>query len=321
MNNPVGRRDVQLASQNQGRQKNEKILKKVILCSFLFSLLVSGFVTPDALAQTPDSSVNIKTVHDVAMEVKSDPSLFNPNNPNEVKAQLERAYFDDTASDSGNINKMDQGGVVFSNILIPIDGTGTVRLASKIVSFIGDKPHRIDFDLNLYRGVTRGSGTYVKTCSSSLSGILGVQVGKEITCDLNIDSTGYYFLEAKHTIKNIFGMTLGTSTSQTSQYLLNTKASLYPFVSDPYSGKVMTEPRADWAYTGSIPWTSTDRGNFIAEYSRRHPNNGWNWSGEFTEIHHIRPRQYGGTNDYDNLIPLEKWFHQGPVEGWWRYYK
>lgn len=297
-----------------------KRFKKVILCSFLFSLLVSSVVTPDALAQTPDSSVNITAVNDVAIEVKSDPSLYKPNNPNEVTAQLEKAYFDGPTSDSGNINKADQGGVVFSNILIPIEGSGTVRLASKIVSFIGDKPHRIDFDLHLYRGVTRGSGTYVKTCSSSLSGILGVQVGKEITCDLSIDSTGYYFLEAKHTIKNIFGMTIGTSTGQTSQYLLNRKATIYPFASDPYSGKVMTEPRADWAYTGSIDWTNKDRGDFIAEYSRRYPNNRWNWDGAFTEIHHIRPRQYGGTNDFDNLIPLEKWFHQGPVERWWDYY-
>ncbi|MCP3773526.1 HNH endonuclease [Paenibacillus sp. MZ04-78.2] len=298
-----------------------KRVKNIMLFFFLFSLIVSSFVTPDALAQTADSSVNVKAVNDVAMEIQSDPSLYNPNNPNEVKAQLEKVYFDDTPSNSGDIKFMEQGGVVFSIILVPIEGSGNVRLASKIVSFIGGKPHRIDFDLHLYRGATRGTGTYVKTCSSSLSGILGVQVGKEITCDLTIDSTGYYFLESKHTIKNMLGMTLGASSGQTSQYLLNTKASLYPNVSDPYSGKAMTEPRADWAYTGSIPWTKTDRGNFIAEYSRRHPNNGWNWSGEFTEIHHIRPRQYGGSNDYDNLIPLEKWFHQGPVEGWWRYYR
>nr|WP_286119127.1 HNH endonuclease [Thermoactinomyces sp. DSM 45891] len=34
-------------------------------------------------------------------------------------------------------------------------------------------------------------------------------------------------------------------------------------------------------------------------------------------MHHIIPREYGGTNDFDNLIPLPRDFHQQRVTPWW----
>ncbi|MBU5444116.1 HNH endonuclease [Paenibacillus sp. MSJ-34] len=39
-----------------------------------------------------------------------------------------------------------------------------------------------------------------------------------------------------------------------------------------------------------------------------------------TEIHHIRPRNLGGTNDFSNLISLPKSFHQTIVTPWFSGY-
>ncbi|MEK5522415.1 MULTISPECIES: hypothetical protein [Heyndrickxia] len=37
-------------------------------------------------------------------------------------------------------------------------------------------------------------------------------------------------------------------------------------------------------------------------------------------MHHIRPREYYGSNDYSNLISLKKQFHRSEVNPWWTNY-
>jgi hypothetical protein len=38
------------------------------------------------------------------------------------------------------------------------------------------------------------------------------------------------------------------------------------------------------------------------------------------DIHHIRPREYGGTNAFDNLVPVLRDVHQNQFNPWWRNY-
>jgi hypothetical protein len=72
-----------------------------------------------------------------------------------------------------------------------------------------------------------------------------------------------------------------------------------------------------------VPWNNDLRGQFIAQYIERYgdpkqkdPNFDW----ADYDIHHIIPREYGGTNDFDNLIPLRREFHQQNVTPWWTNY-
>jgi hypothetical protein len=60
------------------------------------------------------------------------------------------------------------------------------------------------------------------------------------------------------------------------------------------------------------------RDAYIEEWGARKlpdPPGGW----EKYDIHHIRPRQYGGQNEWDNLIPILKDIHNGAggVSPWW----
>lgn len=51
-----------------------------------------------------------------------------------------------------------------------------------------------------------------------------------------------------------------------------------------------------------------DKAAFIREWHSRGyaaPKGGW----QQYDIHHIIPRQYGGTNDFWNLVPVERTFH------------
>lgn len=104
--------------------------------------------------------------------------------------------------------------------------------------------------------------------------------------------------------------------------MYNKKALRYPRFTDSHANKVMSEPaRTDWAVVDEskrVKWGSTERSNYIKEYEKKHGKPSFNWSD--MEIHHIKPRKYGGTNDFDNLIPLTKNFHRQTVNVWWTNY-
>lgn len=58
------------------------------------------------------------------------------------------------------------------------------------------------------------------------------------------------------------------------------------------------------------------RGEYIQEWYKRGyatPKGGW----DLYEIHHIRPREFGGTGYFDNFAPLLKDDHRKLVTPWW----
>ncbi|MGQ8874545.1 HNH endonuclease signature motif containing protein [Paenibacillus sp. TSA_86.1] len=218
-----------------------------------------------------------------------------------------------------------QSGTVLVNLIqIPIEGNSQVEVRSKIIAITGKKPNKIIFDFNLFRGNSRGSGTFSKGVTIQLKGLLGVKVGKEVSYTFKISKTGFYFTELKLNVYDFFGRKYNklSNVAQTRQTLLNIKAMIYPYYKDPVSQKVMTEPSTTtWAKTPSIEWdSSTDRANYIKKYSELYPRNGYNWSGAEINIHHIRPREFGGTNEFSNLIPIPTNFHVYVVNAWWRDY-
>ncbi len=71
-----------------------------------------------------------------------------------------------------------------------------------------------------------------------------------------------------------------------------------------------------WSRLPSSPvWTTMDRYYYIKEFSERYGNQSKEYWAE-NQVHHIRPRIYGGNNDFDNLMPvpieahklITKWF-------------
>ncbi|WP_431019316.1 RHS repeat-associated core domain-containing protein [Burkholderia cepacia] len=87
---------------------------------------------------------------------------------------------------------------------------------------------------------------------------------------------------------------------------------LYPEVVDPRTRRSIPFPSG---IGGKVPvadrvsWGATERGNFIKEwYDRGYstPRGGW---AEY-DIHHIQPREFGGNNDFWNLVPVQRKSHQ-----------
>ncbi|HLL52165.1 MAG TPA: HNH endonuclease signature motif containing protein [Myxococcaceae bacterium] len=96
----------------------------------------------------------------------------------------------------------------------------------------------------------------------------------------------------------------------------------YPEIIDPRTGRAIPFP--DGALTRvpqsqRVRWGLEEREAFIKEWYQRGyatPRGGW----EHYDIHHIRPREFGGSNDFWNLVPVERGTHQELFNVFWREY-
>ena len=113
---------------------------------------------------------------------------------------------------------------------------------------------------------------------------------------------------------------------------VNDKGEEYPDIIDIKTGKALEFPsgdlevvplddRVEWYRNQSLAnQNRTDpimcKRDFIEEWYNRGyqtPKGGW----DLYDIHHIRPRKYGGSNDFDNLTPVLKKMHD-LLDAWWR---
>lgn len=107
----------------------------------------------------------------------------------------------------------------------------------------------------------------------------------------------------------------------TYDFLFNKKAIEYPDITDNFGNISMSVPSsATWAKVSNPLGTlSTSQ---LAAYKTWYQNtynsgNTLNWTD--IQIHHVKPRAYGGTHDYSNLMPLHKNIHY-TVTSWWASY-
>jgi len=103
---------------------------------------------------------------------------------------------------------------------------------------------------------------------------------------------------------------------------LNSAGRAYPRVLHPGTGEPIPHPGEGLMrvpVAQRVPWGAQERGAFIKEWYDRGfstPKGGWS----NYDIHHITPREYGGTNDFENLVPVERGVHQNEFNAWWRDY-
>jgi hypothetical protein len=112
-------------------------------------------------------------------------------------------------------------------------------------------------------------------------------------------------------------------TAEVGADAVNAVGRAYPRVLDPRSGEPIVFPGSGLSQVpleDRVPWGASERGAYIKEwYDRGYstPAGGW---GEY-DIHHIVPREYGGTNDFGNLVPVLRDVHQNEFNPWWRGYR
>jgi len=89
------------------------------------------------------------------------------------------------------------------------------------------------------------------------------------------------------------------------------KLNLYPNVIDPRTGGKIPLPYVNEIVPEGtrVPWGRVERASFIREWYSKgfaSPKGGW----DFYDIHHITPRAFGGTNNFWNLVPVERNTHK-----------
>ena len=97
------------------------------------------------------------------------------------------------------------------------------------------------------------------------------------------------------------------------------KLKLYPRVLDLRTGRGIHLPHVNGIVPKAlrVKWDKIERGKFIKEWHDRgfpRPKGGW----KQYDIHHIKPREYGGTNDFWNLTPVLRETHQKEFNAFWR---
>ncbi|MBZ0234067.1 MAG: hypothetical protein K8M05_17185 [Deltaproteobacteria bacterium] len=97
----------------------------------------------------------------------------------------------------------------------------------------------------------------------------------------------------------------------------------YPQVRHPGTGEVIPFPGQGLKQVPAnqrVPWDGRhDRDAYIKKWyaaGYATPPGGW----EKYDIHHIVPREYGGTNAFENLVPVERRVHQTQFNPWWANY-
>jgi RHS repeat-associated protein len=103
---------------------------------------------------------------------------------------------------------------------------------------------------------------------------------------------------------------------------VNAAGQPYPTVVDPRTGNPIPPPPQGLTVVDPadrVKWGQQERYEYIKAWhdlGYPRPTNGW---GKY-DIHHIIPREYGGTNHFDNLVPVLRQVHQDEFNEWWRNY-
>jgi hypothetical protein len=127
-----------------------------------------------------------------------------------------------------------------------------------------------------------------------------------------------------HGVLIVYGPELlaGLLGSESESVTINSKGEPYPNVIDPRTGEPIHPPPSDLQWVPPeerVPWGRSERSDYIQEWYELGydtPAGGW----ENYDIHHIQPREYGGTNDFENLVPILRDTHQRELNPWWYHY-
>lgn len=195
---------------------------------------------------------------------------------------------------------------------------GNFRINFWIDSIVGEAPAAVTAQINFLSEPT-------------LSGPVSVQTSKVITKEGNITTglLGYADFPAKTTFFAVTGswgllgydgQTSVKPISMSSIYLQNKIGQNFPEYVDPISKKDAETPiNTTWSKLPASPdWSTQDRHDFIKKFSETYGNQSKEYWLEH-QVHHIRPRIYGGTNDFNNLMSITVNPHK-LITTWFRNY-
>jgi len=218
--------------------------------------------------------------------------------------------------------------IIYVRMGIVVNDTQTPYLITKIVGIQGIPPISLESSVYLYRNTARYGAYSLVTSMSTIWSAGQIWVGNSNVKPFTVTSTAYYeSYNAGFGIWSTDGV-LSTAGNNWWEYdiLLNKIGREYPAWQyiDVHGYLNATMPESTtWApVSSSVNQVLRDTFNASVKSKYRtfyDQNYGYvDWS-QPIEIHHIRPLQFGGTNDFTNLIPLWTDSH-AKFTNWFYYY-
>ncbi|OPZ87756.1 MAG: HNH endonuclease [Firmicutes bacterium ADurb.Bin419] len=193
--------------------------------------------------------------------------------------------------------------------VVHLGGNGTNIYAT---SYFAGMVNKYNLSLSLYNGADYGD---TNTCAKreQLNRIGTILSPNKIT--YTPSSTKYWQAWLYGTID---GYEVDCTTDDA---LYNKKAVLYPDYTDPITGRYMSRPETTWVkVTNPLPNLTTPQRNDYKAWVEKCYNGGKAIDWTNMQIHHVKPREFGGTHDYSNLMPLKSDFHT-KVTTWFANYR
>lgn len=269
----------------------KRILQKLSAIAFVVCFVLS-LCTVDILAK----ETNEKTVVATTKSTIKGEGFFIANEKTEKDSFTARI----------SVPKQATYGVSVGYVDVALEGDGSGKMSAKLwkVGTISNP----NITVKLQKKTTGSSWSTAAT--KTFTSIGNVLSKSTVSCTTSVTAIWKVTLSGK--------LNGGDVSYSTYEFLYNKKAVRYPDYTDSGSGKKLAVPATNLAKVESryrVTWSTSDRNKYINWYNQNYPNKITDWSKY--QIHHMRPREYGGTNDYSNLIPLLTTYHQKTVSPWW----
>lgn len=310
------------------------MLKKRLFSLFLSIVLLMSVFSPHSIAisqeatyTAQDSSLfnyyrtlsndnnSVESV-EVYTPDSSDLSLYGEKNAATVTySNGEESLVFQIPLDNSSIDLSSNSKIALNYINVELVGDGLGNL--KIKLWAAEPLQDTNLTCVLYYGTCRDEKPQnVHKRVSNISSVGGI-LNPAIIND-SIKTTKYFMVE-------LYGRYLGHDNIQWQSYnlLFNKKASKYPSYTCSLSNQLCVKPYySNFAVTPvaeRVSWEKPDRDRYIKYFNETYNNGKAPWDWEQYQVHHIRPRKFGGTNIYSNLIPIPKDIHY-KFNGWWNNY-
>lgn len=188
---------------------------------------------------------------------------------------------------------------------------GYFRFAFYVDEIVGDPLYALDIQLDYYH-TSAPSDPFEFTQLPTISKVGLVTTGLVGSTDV-IASTTFWAVGGVYLAEAADGSAYTKDIPIGDVELQNKIGQDFPIYIDPLSTLNAANIRTDWVKTGSIAWNG--RPQYINWYNATYgvQTDDW-WSAR--EIRHIQPREYGGQNVNENLMPIpilehsliSKWF-------------
>ena len=295
-----------------------KIIEQNDIISRIEIINIPSTGVATSLSRTDKNDLIIKARNDLKKETSKDNFVYNTISPGKTPKYVS------TNSSKATTSKAPITTVTIKHTTTFDEKNKQIIISTTIKKLTGKKPVIILTGNRLYASNKYRDGySKVKGYDVEWTGA-NIKVGKTKRVTYKVKSTKFWTSRGSTTVGVGGSVPISSSSQLDRPVLTNKNAVIYPKIYDSHSKRYMGTPIVANMKTvmkeNRVKWTSSERNKYKKAYIEKFSKPKFRWEGKYTEIHHIIPREYGGTNAFGNLFPLPTKLHRLLLNPWWKAY-